>query len=137
MGKTESEIVQNFFKVITHLKIFHWQTRFFSSHKSADALVEELMDSMDEFMEIYQGMTGKRIKLVPSCSLSFSNMTNKKIVKILNEFSQYMQRLESIVCDNKSSKIKGNECPQTLALLNQRDEIVGKIQQTLYLLTFI
>ena len=132
MGKTESDIVHHFFHVITHLKIFHWQTRFFSSHKSAEALVEELMDSMDEFMEIYQGMTGKRIKLVPSCSVSLSNMTHKKIVKILNEFNKFMESLESMVC-NKSSK----ECPQTLALLNQRDEIVGKVQQTLYLLTFI
>jgi hypothetical protein len=116
----------------THLKIFHWQTEYFSHHKSTDELVSELLEGMDEFLEIYQGIVGHRVS-IDSCSLTISNMNQKKFLTKMRKFISYLGMVETMIPKKTQNKKKEDFS----GLLNLRDELIGKVQQTIYLLTFI
>ena len=131
----ETTLVKTFFDMTTHLKIFHWQTHFFSNHKSADELVSELLESMDEFMEIYQGIVGYRISLQPSTTMTISNMNMKKIVKKMQDFISFLGQIQDTLPSTAQQTRKQKK--DWKGLLNLRDEIIGKVQTTLYLFTFV
>uniref|UniRef100_A0A6C0CZK2 Uncharacterized protein n=1 Tax=viral metagenome TaxID=1070528 RepID=A0A6C0CZK2_9ZZZZ len=128
----ETTLLKTFFDMTTHLKIFHWQTEYFSHHKSTDELVSELLEGMDEFLEIYQGMIGHRVS-IDSSSLTISNMNKKKILSKMKKFISYLGVVETIIPKRTQTKKKEN----FNGLLNLRDELIGKVQQTMYLLTFV
>ena len=130
----ETTLVKTFFDMTTHLKIFHWQTQFFSNHKSADELVSELLESMDEFMEIYQGIVGHRISLQSSTTMTISNMNMKKIVKKMQDFISFLGQIQDTLPSAQQTRKQKKDWK---GLMNIRDEIIGKVQTTLYLMTFV
>ena len=113
-----NNIVHEFLKFQLYVKIYHWQTFRYSRHKSSDLLYEEFNKKMDEFIEIYMGYTGKRIN-VNNKIIKLENMNDKKMVRILKQFTIFLNELKNLSTD----------------LLNIRDEILGLIHQTLYLFT--
>lgn len=131
----ETTLVKTFFDMTTHLKIFHWQTQFFSNHKSADELVSELLESMDEFLEIYQGIVGHRISIQSSTTMTISNMNMKKIVKKMQDFISFLGQIQDTLPSTAQQTRKQKK--DWKGLLNLRDEIIGKVQTTLYLMTFV
>jgi hypothetical protein len=133
----ETALVKTFFDMTTHLKIFHWQTQYFSNHKSADELVSELLESMDEFMEIYQGIVGHRISLQPSTSMTISNMNMKKIVKKMQDFISFLGQIQDTLPEDLMKQQTRKQKKDWKGLMNIRDEIIGKVQTTLYLFTFV
>ena len=128
----ETTLLKTFFDMTTHLKIFHWQTPYFSHHKSTDELVSELLEGMDEFLEIYQGIVGHRVS-IESSSLTISNMNQKKILTKMKKFISYLGMVETMIPKRTQTKKKEDFS----GLLNLRDELIGKVQQTMYLLTFV
>ena len=116
-------IVQRFLTIQIQVKTFHWQTYSYSRHKSTDALFENLLELVDQFVETYMGMTEKRLEFKRPCpSIRLENISEKKIVHVLKQFAIFLTKLDS----NKE---------MTSDLLNIRDEVLGTVHQTLYLLT--
>lgn len=118
------EIVRTFFKFQNELKLYHWQTYSYARHKAADSLFSDLGDSTDEFIEIFMGKYGKRVKLSPK-RMVIRTFTDSNVDALLLEFRNFLTDLEAHLPSKRN----------TSDLLNIRDELLGKVNQTLYLFT--
>jgi len=119
-------IVQRFLTVQIQVKTFHWQTRSYSRHKSTDALFEKMLELVDQFVETYMGMSDNRLNFQNKSSahvIRLQNISEKKIVYVLRQFAIFLTNLDQTTKD------------LTTDLVNIRDEMLGTVHQTLYLLT--
>lgn len=107
------------------LKIYHWQTRSYACHKAADKLVGTMTDQMDRFLETLQGSRNLRM-VVPKKRpyITFENHTDVTIIVLLNEFKKWL-----------NTKLPDKLKPMDNDLRNIRDEILGSVNQSLYLFT--
>lgn len=123
--RAEATITQaDFLFLLSQLKVFHWNTKSFAQHKSFGESYDSLSDSIDEFIEQWQGEHG----LMPHgefSSYGVSNNTPEEIVSFIAKAENFF-----IV------EIPKNVNPITQTnLLNTRDEMLSSLSQLKYLLT--
>ena len=53
------KIILNLLKLITQLRIFHWQTESYAQHKAFGNAYESLSDLLDRLVEVHQGKYGR------------------------------------------------------------------------------
>jgi DNA-binding ferritin-like protein len=124
-NKKKSLIVRTFFEMLNTVKLYHWKTRTFSQHNATDELYKRLNENVDKFVEVLLGKDESRIKMVERrCELlDFSKGSDfKERIYEYREFLVDMNRYFDAKRDTD--------------LLNIRDEILGDINQFLYLMTF-
>jgi hypothetical protein len=113
-------------KLITfqnELRLHHWGTKSYSAHKALGKLYEGLDGLIDSFTETYLGVKGREeIKQISEIELNGPFRTSAE--QVVNSLEDYLM--------NEVTKEVGED--QT-ALLNIRDEMLGLVQQTKYLLT--
>ena len=51
--------IQFFFTLQTQLKLHHWQTTQFSTHKAIDEILKKVDGIIDEYVETYMGRYGR------------------------------------------------------------------------------
>jgi hypothetical protein len=128
-GSTASTIVPTFLHMLNTVKLYHWKTTSFATHKATDELYGSLNSKLDEFVEVMLGKDelGGRARLlnVPVIKLdTFSdNSSFKKQIEIYKTFLLHL-----------------SEDPVFSALMNTdllaiRDEILADFNKFLYLLT--
>ena len=128
MSAFQKQITVLFLEMLMMVKLFHWKTHSYATHKATDELYASLNDHIDDFIEVLLGKTVSRIDL----------MTNKTI-KLMDLNSQ--ESLKSKIMSIKSILVglDNNKALSTMSnsdLFNIRDEILGNLNQFLYLLTF-
>jgi DNA-binding ferritin-like protein len=122
------EITLQFFEMLLMIKLFHWKTHSYATHKATDELYSTFNEHMDTFIEVLLGKTGDRIHLTNCKSVSLVDLTDQsQLVKKINEFKEYLVGLTN----EKVLRPMSNT-----DLLNIRDEILGDMNKFLYLLTF-
>ena len=122
------EITVNFLEMLMMIKLFHWKTHSFATHKATDELYESLNKNIDNFIEVLLGKTGTRIDLMGHKTISLIDLNSQEQLKSRIEyFKSYLVNLTN----NKTIKSMTNT-----DLLNIRDEILGDLNKFLYLLTF-
>ena len=110
------------------VKLYHWKTHSFATHKSTDELYESLNENIDKFIEVLLGKTGIRIDLMNHKTISLIDLNSKdKLKEKIEMFKHYLVG----ITNNKTIRSMTNT-----DLLNIRDEILGNLNQFLYLLTF-
>ena len=124
-ASNKSHIVRMFMEMLNVVKLYHWKTHSFAQHKATDELYERLNENVDKFVEVLLGKDGSRI-----------NMTKKRVDLIdpesINSFKSRIYEYRAFLVDlNRYFSPK-----RDTDLLNIRDEILGDINQFLYLLTF-
>ena len=124
--KMKSELVQHFLEMLMVIKVYHWKTYSYAEHKATDELYERLNDNIDKFVEIMLGKSESRLDMKGK-KIEFTDPSTKKALK--NIVNNYKILLEDKM--NKYIDIK-----KDTDLLNIRDEILGNINQFLYLITF-
>ena len=117
-------IVTKFLTYQNQVKILHWQTTSYSEHKSLDGLYGSLSDSIDEFVETFMGKYG-RIISSSTFTLTLENYKNLGSMSLMNDMENYLVNELPTMLDAKKDT----------DLLNIRDEILGSVNQTKYLLT--
>lgn len=123
----QSEITCNFLEMLIMVKLYHWKTRSFAQHKATDELYSKLNENIDKFMEVLLGKTEKRTNLLKQPNISLIDLSSKEQLKNkIDDFKVYLVNLT----DNKFIIKMSNT-----DLLNIRDEILGDLNQFLYLLT--
>lgn len=116
-----ADILNELLFLQNQVRIYHWQTTSYARHKAFEFLYESLNELIDKFIETYQGIYG-RIKLVKGkSSIRLENSDGKEIETITN-------------CRDMFDKLVTKQIKKT-DLLNIRDEILGTINKTLYLLS--
>jgi hypothetical protein len=121
----KSHIVRMFLEMLNVLKIYHWKTRSFAQHKATDELYGRLNDHIDTFIEVLLGKDQSRIKMVER---SIQLMDPSEKTDFQNKVLEYRGFLTDM-------NIYFDPAKDT-DLLNIRDEILGDINQFLYLMTF-
>ena len=128
MRKFKKEITVKFFEMLLMVKLFHWKTHSYATHKATDELYSKLNDDIDKFIEILLGKTGSRIDLMGHKSISLIDLNSPDQLKSkIESFKSYLVGL---------TNNKGLSSMTNTDLLNIRDEILGDMNQFLYLLTF-
>jgi hypothetical protein len=122
------EITVIFLEMLMMIKLFHWKTHSYATHKATDELYESLNENIDKFIEVLLGKTETRIDLMGHKTISLIDLNSQEQLKSRIEyFKSYLVGLTN----NKTISSMTNT-----DLLNIRDEILGNLNQFLYLLTF-
>lgn len=118
-----TDFVVFFFDLCNNTKLYHWTTHSHPRHKASDELFDSIIDLSDKFMETYMGKYGRPIAK-SAYKLSLKALTDKTIVEY---YKSCVKHLETTFVTSLSDK--------DTDLINLRDEILGKLNQTLYLFT--
>jgi hypothetical protein len=124
----QKEITVIFFEILLMIKAYHWKTHSYATHKATDELYSKFNGDMDKFIEVLLGKTGSRIDLM-----------NHKMIRLIDLPSQDLLRREIEAFKGYLVNLNNNKALQSMSntdLYNIRDEILGDLNQFLYLLTF-
>jgi hypothetical protein len=124
----EQEVVLKFLEMSNTVKLYHWKTYSYPTHKATDELYSQIGENMDSFVEVLLGKTGDRVHLERVKKIPLYDYSNVKDFKRkIEEYKSYLVDL-----DNKPAlKTMSNS-----DLYNIRDELLSNLNQFLYLLTF-
>ena len=124
----QKEITVIFLEMLLMVKLYHWKTTSYATHKSTDELYTKLNENIDNFIEILLGKSGTRIDLMSNKNIRLVDLTSQESLKReIEAFKGYLVSLD----DNKAMRSMSNT-----DLYNIRDTILGDMNQFLYLLTF-
>jgi DNA-binding ferritin-like protein len=107
------------------IKLYHWKTHSFAKHKATDELYSQLNDHIDKFVEVFLGKDESRIHQWNQTVIIPQYSRIKEFKNKIYEFREFLINLNNHLDSKRDSD-----------LLNIRDEILGDINQFLYLLTF-
>jgi maltodextrin utilization protein YvdJ len=124
----QKEITVVFFEILLMIKLYHWKTHSYPTHKATDELYTKLNENMDSFIEVLLGKSGSRTDLMGHKNIRLMDLSSPESLKReVDAFKGYLVGLN----DNKAMKLMSNT-----DLYNIRDTILGDMNQFLYLLTF-
>ncbi len=117
-----SNYIQLLLQFRTDIKLFHWQTKSFAHHKISDELLGSIDDLSDKLVEAICGLYGTR-----------PEMTDQTIIiRNVTETEQMIANIKLVATElKKTSQIMENS-----DIANIRDELLGSMDKTLYLLSF-
>ena len=121
-NKDIEQYIIDLMQVQCQVKVFHWQTKIYAKHIALDGLFNAIIENIDEFTETAMGKYG-RVDF-SGVSYTFDNITDTGIANMIDGFID-----TAIALDDKVDPKKDSD------LLNLRDELLGKLNQTKYLLT--
>jgi hypothetical protein len=115
--KRKSNIVVQFIEFINMVKMFHWQTEYYSKHKITDDLYKTLNEQTDKYVEIL--FSKKLILNFPKTIAMVTNLDNAAFQQKVEKFKNYLISL--------------NYSKEDSDLQNLRDDILGSLNQFNYL----
>ena len=128
MSAFQKQITVVFLEMLMMVKLFHWKTYSYATHKATDQLYDSLNDNMDKFIEVLLGKTGSRIDLMNNKTISLIDLNSQESLKSkIMSLKNYLVGLDN----NKALSTMSNS-----DLFNIRDEILADLNKFLYLLTF-
>ena len=125
----ESEIVSKYLEMLNNIKLYHWKTYSYATHKATDELYASLGGNIDKFVEILLGKAQNRIKMRTK-NIPIKDMNSPK------EFKREIESYKSYLVGLSNNKALGAGGMTNTDLLNIRDEILADLNQFLYLFTF-
>ena len=104
---------------IQSLHLQHWMTKSYAQHQALGGLYESLEDFLDTYVETLIGAQDRSV------------LAGINTLAVGGDIASILAKLEGILRDEVSRDVGENET----ALLNIRDEALGAVQKTRYLLT--
>lgn len=117
----QSHIADLLLQILDQTKFLHWQTKSYARHMALGAMYDGLNELIDEFIETYMGKYGR---VQTHGKIHTGNLQELSIDK-------FMDDVVEILC----SFTKAFPNPDDSDLLNIRDEMLGLVNKTKYLLT--
>jgi hypothetical protein len=124
----QKEITVIFFEMLMMVKLFHWKTHSYATHKATDELFGKLNEHIDSFIEVLLGKTGSRIDLMKQRTIRLMDLNSPENLK--REVGIFKGCLIGLT-RHPALQIMSNT-----DLYSIRDEILGDLNQFLYLLSF-
>lgn len=125
-NSVEQLIVVQFLEMMHTIKLFHWKTTSYPTHKATDDLHGKISGSIDTFVETMLGKHGGRVNLTGVKTIALNDYSSMDSFK--SEIAKYKTFLKDL--NNMLNPVNDSD------LLNIRDEILGDLNQFTYLLTF-
>jgi hypothetical protein len=114
-----------FLNLRSQIKLYHWQTFQYARHKATDSVLEEIDDVTDSFVEIYFGKHGRTKLSNKYTTVTLKNMSDKEATAFVKSCITYL--IEDVTASLDAKK--------DTDLLSLRDELIGHLNQLLYLFT--
>ena len=125
--KFEQEITLVFLEILVMIKLYHWKTHSYATHKATDDFYTSFNKNMDRFIEVLLGKNFSRTNLTHDKCLTLYDLKNVgDLIKKINEFKNYLVNLDNNIYMKKMSNSD---------LFTIRDEILADLNQLLYLLS--
>ena len=123
-------IVPTFLHMLNTVKLYHWKTTSFATHKATDELYGSLNEKIDHFVEVLLGKRemGGRAKLLNVIMLQLDVFSNN------DAFTKQIERYKDFLL-NMSKESSGLNTLLNTDLLAIRDEILADLNKFLYLLS--
>jgi hypothetical protein len=125
----ESDVVSKFLEMLNNIKLYHWKTYSYATHKATDELYTSLGVNIDKFVEVLLGKAQNRIKMRTK-NIPIKDMNSPQ------EFKREIDSYKSYLVNMSNNKALGAGGMTNSDLLNIRDEILADLNQFLYLFTF-
>jgi len=116
------DIINEFLSIQQYIRIYHWTTPVYNQHIVSGQLYEKLDALIDKFVETF---LGKNKLTFEPFTITVSSNTN--IVSSLIRFKQFLITDLELAMNSKSI-MKNTD------LKNIRDEMLGDVNQSIYLL---
>jgi len=124
----QKEITLVFLEILLMIKLYHWKTKSYPTHKATDEFYDKLNDNMDKFIEVILGKTNTRMEMTNKKNFKLIDCNSKlELINHMNHFKKYLVNLDN----NIALRSMNNS-----DLFTIRDEILADVNQFLYLLTF-
>ena len=124
--KSEGDMILFFIEMLNTVKLYHWKTHSFATHKATDELYDDLNKYVDEFVEVMLGYKGGIRVNLPRTSVKLNDFsTAEQFKRKLNEYKTTLISYTHKLDPNQNSD-----------LLNIRDELLATLNKTAYLLSF-
>jgi DNA-binding ferritin-like protein len=123
----QAKIVLTFIEMLNTVKLYHWKTHSFATHKATDELYADLNSNIDKFVETMLGH---------SASDPINNRVNLSHVKSIplcdyNSVNDYIKRIKQYI-----AFLNGLSLAHLTDLMTVRDELLINMNKFLYLMTF-
>ena len=119
-GTNEKMLFEYFLGILGQIKVFHWSTMSYSTHKALDDLHKNLSDMVDELIEVYIGKFNKQPIEVFSISMEASSNTSNLI--------QYLEEQRENIRNIRTKTFKSSSEIQNIC-----DSMMSSISNTIYL----
>lgn len=120
-----NQSIHFFFQMRSQIKLYHWQTYSYARHKATDDVLDALDKQIDEYVEVYMGKYGRPKLTEKQGCVKITNMSEKQAVTFIKRCVQHLL----------TDVVKGLTPDKDSDLLNIRDEMLGALNQLLYLFT--
>ena len=121
----KSKFVEVFLGMLNTVKLYHWKTYSYAQHKATDELYGKLNEHIDSFVEVLLGKDESRISVLTNSIPLLEFKHTKDFKTRVYYYRDFLINMSQILDAGRDTD-----------LLNIRDEILGDINQFLYLLTF-
>ena len=115
------KIIEVFLGMLNTVKLYHWNTYSFAEHKATDELYTVMNGHIDKFVEIMMGKDDCRI---PDFDKKISMSNSPDFKKKIEQYRDFLIYLSGVLDKDRDSD-----------LLNVRDEILGDVNQFMYLMS--
>jgi len=122
----ENEVTIYFFEMLLMIKLFHWKTFCYATHKATDHIYGKLNEHMDRFMEVLLGKSNVRMNLVYKKSISLLDVSREEFMTKIMNFKSYLVNISNHPAMKSMSNVD---------LLTIRDELLADLNQFLYLMS--
>ena len=129
-NSTKKQMITYMLQMLMTVKLYHWNTLSFSTHKATDELYGELNTLIDQFVEVLLGKHNNVIERNKHEILTIKTLhlhtykDNGKFKQQLEMYKKYLIGLSKYFSNGENSD-----------LLNIRDEILATLNKISYLLT--
>ena len=131
------KIVQELTQFRTQMKLYHWKTTSYSTHKATDELYAKMGELIDHFVEVMLGKEemGGRSKLLnkPTGAHHDAYLLNLSLYSSNTEFKKQIEYYKTFLINlSKNAKFNSEINVDIMAI---RDELLAELNKFLYLLS--
>jgi len=116
----EKQLFEYFLGLLGQIKIYHWSTMSYSTHKALDDLHSSLSSNIDEIMEIYIGKFNRQ----PIQPFKIQMKANSDVSDIIGYLENERENIRGL----RTKLFKSSSEIQNLI-----DNMLGSISRTIYL----
>jgi len=126
--------IVSFLELLNTVKIYHWSTLSYATHKATDELHGKLSELVDSFIEIYIGHCSRQGHGGPGSGVPVFRFPSGKSASIPFRECKSIDAFRKVLDDN-IAHLEGmtDSLNGYTDLVNIRDEMVGALAQALYL----
>jgi DNA-binding ferritin-like protein len=121
----EKDVTVLFLEMLIMVKLYHWKTSSYATHKATDELYTNLNANIDKFIEVLLGKAGNRINLMGKKNISLithdlpSEIENSLLIEEIENSSQESES-ESGSESDQESKLKKQKISQKACTSNDQ-----------------